>query len=135
MKLLDKVLSHFQNQLPFVVYAKPNETILHGIFQNDAILNVFENQSGFVFSSFYNGTNVVFPLFDSEVFQEEINLEIDENPIQIDTKSDENARILFENLVRNGVSEIEKGTFEKVVLSRKIEVSQSVDFIKSYQNL
>jgi isochorismate synthase len=135
MKLLDKVLSHFQNQLPFVVYAKPNETILHGIFQNDAILNVFENQSGFVFSSFYNETNVVFPLFDSEVFQEEINLEIDENPIRIDTKSDENARILFENLVRNGVSEIEKGTFEKVVLSRKIEVFQSVDFIKSYQNL
>lgn len=135
MQLLDKALSHFQNQLPFVVYAKPNETILHGIFQNDAILNVFENQSGFVFSSFYNETNVVFPLSDSDIFQGEINFEIDENLIQIENNSDESARILFQNLVKNGVSEIKKGTFEKVVLSRKIDVSQSVDFIKSYQNL
>jgi hypothetical protein len=33
---------------------------------------VFENQSGFVFAGFYNETNVVFPLTDSEVFEEEI---------------------------------------------------------------
>jgi len=135
MKLLDKVLSCFQNQLPFVVYAKPNEEILHGVFQNDAELNVFENQRGFVFASFYKETNVVFPLSDSEVFQEEINLGSDDNSIQMENASDENAQIVFENLVRNGVSEIEKGTFEKVVLSRKIEVSQLIDFTKSYQNL
>ena len=54
---------------------------------------------------------------------------------QIESESDENNRISFESLVRSGVSEIEKGTFEKVVLSRKFEVSQSVNFIKSYQNL
>jgi isochorismate synthase len=135
MKLLDKVFFHFQNQLPFVVYAKPNETTLYGVFQNNATLNVFENQIGFVFASFYNDTNVVFPLSDSEILQEEINLEMNENSIQIENNSNENARISFENLVQNGVSEIEKGTFEKVVLSRKIEVSQSADFIKSYQNL
>ena len=135
MKLLDKALSNFQNQLPFVLYAKPNEATLCGVFQNDAILNVFENQSGFVFASFYNETNVVFPLSDSEVLQEEINLEFEDNSTQIENKFDKKAQISFENLVRNGVSEIEKGTFEKVVLSRNIEVFQSVDFIKSYQNL
>lgn len=135
MKLLDKATSYFQNQLPFVVYAKPNETVLHGVFQNDTTLNLFENQKGFVFASFYNETNVVFPLSNSEVFQEEINLEIEENSIQMENNSDENTRISFENLVQKGVSEIEKGTFEKVVLSRKIEVSQSVDVIKSYHNL
>jgi isochorismate synthase len=135
MNVLEKATSCFQNQLPFVVYAKPNETNLCGVFPKDAVLNVFENQSGFVFASFYNETNVVFPFSNSEVFQEEMNLEVEENSIQIDSKSDEKAQISFENLVRNGVSEIEKGTFEKVVLSRKIEVSQSVDVIKSYQNL
>ena len=135
MNVLEKATSCFQNQLPFVVYAKPNETNLFGVFQYDATLNVFENQRGFVFASFYNGTNVVFPLSNSEVFQEEINLELEENSIQIDSKSDEKNQISFENLVRNGVSEIEKGTFKKVVLSRKIEVSQTVDVIKSYQNL
>lgn len=135
MNVLEKATSCFQNQLPFVVYAKPNETNLFGVYQHDATLNVFENQRGFVFASFYNGTNVVFPLSNSEVFQEEMNLELEENSIQIDSKSDEKNQISFENLVRNGVSEIEKGTFKKVVLSRKIEVSQTVDVIKSYQNL
>ena len=135
MNLLDKATSFFQKQLPFVLYAKPNETILHGIFQNDARLNVFENQSGFVFASFYNEINVVFFLSDSESCKEEINFEIEDNSTQIENKFDKKAQILFEDLVQKGVSEIEKGTFEKVVLSRKIEVSQSVDFIKSYQNL
>ncbi len=135
MQLLDKATLHFQKQLPFVLYAKPNEVVLHGVFQNNETLNVFENQSGFVFASFYNETNVVFPLSDSEIFTEEINFEIDDNSIQIENNSDSTTQILFEDLVRNGVLEIEKGTFEKVVLSRKIEVSQSVDVIKSYQNL
>jgi len=163
MQLFDKATFCFQNQLPFVLYAKPNEEILHGVFQNDDTLYVFENQSGFVFASFYNEThdkkdffsdkikkwvpdnqnlntfseetNVIFPLSDSEIFTEEINFEIENNLVQIENNSDEVSRISFENLVKNGVSEIENGTFEKVVLSRKIEVSQSVDFIKSYQNL
>ena len=135
MNLLDKATSCFQNQLPFVVYAKPNDAVLYGIFQNDSTLNVFESQSGFVFASFYNETNVVFPLSDSEVFQEEITLETDDNLIQMEHKFDAITQILFENLVRSGVSEIENGSFEKVVLSREIEISQSVDFIKSYQNL
>lgn len=135
MNLLDKAFSCFQNQLPFVLYAKPNEAILNGIFQNDDTFYEFENQSGFVFASFYNETNVIFPLSDSESCKEEINFEIEDEFIQIENNSDENAQILFEDLVQKGVSEIEKGTFEKVVLSRKIEVSQSVSFIKSYRNL
>lgn len=135
MKLLDKATLHFQNQLPFVLYAKPNEAILNGVFQNDMTLNIFENQNGFVFASFYNETNVAFPISDSEIFQEEINFEMDENSIQIENDFEGNTQILFEDLVKTGVSEIEKGTFEKVVLSRKIEISQSIDIVKSYQNL
>lgn len=135
MKLLDKATLQFQKHLPFVLYAKPNEEILHGIFQNNATLHEFENQSGFVFASFYNETDVVFPLSDSDIFQEEINPENEEHSVQFEIGFDENAQISFENLVRNAVSEIENGTFEKVVLSRKIEISQSVDVFKSYQNL
>ncbi len=135
MNLLDKAFSYFQNHLPFVIYSKPNESILYGIFQNDATLNVFDKQSGFVFASFFNETNVVFPLSDSEVFEEEINLNIEENFVLIENDLDENNQISFENLVQKGVSEIEKGIFEKVVLSRKIQISQQIDVIKSYQNL
>ena len=135
MNLLEKADFYFQNQLPFVVYAKPNETILQGIFQKDANLHVFENQNGFVFAGFYNTTNVVFPLTDSEVFQEEMIYKIEKQTFNIEHNSDENAQKSFENLVQKAVSEIENGTFQKVVVSRKIEISQSVDVIKSYQKL
>lgn len=163
MNLLDKAISYFQNELPFVVYAKPNDATLHGVFQKNDTLHVFEKQSGFVFASFYNETHdkkdffsdkikkwvpdiqnlntfseetsLVFPLTDSEIFEEDMHLEKEVNSIQIEVESDEKAQLSFENLVRKGVSEIEKGTFKKVVLSRKMEVSQSVDSINSYQNL
>ncbi len=131
MNILDKATSCFQKQLPFVLYAKPNEAILNGIFQKNASLNVFENQIGFVFASFHNETNVVFPLSDSESCKEQFDFEVEEGFVQIENDSNKDARILFENLVQNAVSEIEKGTFEKVVLSRKMEVSQQVDIIKS----
>jgi isochorismate synthase len=135
MNLLEKVDFYFQSQLPFVLYAKPNEGILQGVFQKDATLHTFENQKGFVFASFYKETNVVFPLTDSEVFQEEIIFNVEEQTFNVEHTSDENAQKSFENLVKKAVLEIENGTFQKVVMSRKIEISQSVDVIKSYQNI
>jgi isochorismate synthase len=135
MNLLEKALFYFQNQLPFVLYAKPDDVVLQGVFQKNDALHVFENQIGFVFAGFYNETNVVFPLTDSEVFQEEIIFNVEEQTFNVEHTSDENAQKSFENLVQKAVSEIENGTFQKVVVSRKIEISQSVDVIKSYQKL
>lgn len=135
MNLLEKALFNFQNQLPFVLYAKPNDVVLQGVFQKNDTLHVFENQIGFVFSGFYNTTNVVFPLTDSEVFQEEIIFNVEEQIFNVEHTSDENTQKSFENLVKKAVSEIENETFQKVVVSRKIEISQSVDVFKSYQKL
>ena len=135
MNLLDKADFYFQNQLPFVLYAKPDDVVLQGVFQKNDALHVFENQNGFVFAGFYNTTNVVFPLTDSEVFQQEMSFRIEEQTFKTENKFDENAQKSFENLVQKAVSEIENGTFQKVVMSRKIEISQSVDVIKSYQKL
>ena len=78
MNLLEKALFYFQNQLPFVLYAKPDDVVLQGVFQKNDALHVFENQIGFVFAGFYNTTNVVFPLKDSEVFQEEMIFKIED---------------------------------------------------------
>ena len=135
MNLLDKADFYFQNQLPFVLYAKPDDVVLQGVFQKNDAIHVFENQNGFVFAGFYNTTNVVFPLTDSEVFQEEMSFRIEEQTFKTENKFDENAQKSFENSVQKAVSEIENGTFQKVVMSRKIEISQSVDVIKSYHKL
>ena len=32
MNLLEKALFYFQNQLPFVLYAKPDDVVLQGVF-------------------------------------------------------------------------------------------------------
>lgn len=135
MKLIERAISCFNDKLPFVLYAKPQETILNGFFQKDDVLHEFQEQSGFVFHGFYNNTNVVFPLSESFVFQEEINLENDVNEYEMNKKFDENAQSSFVNLVKNAIAEIENGTFKKVVLSRYISISQTVDFVKSYQKL
>ena len=135
MKLIERAISCFNDKLPFVLYAKPQETILHGFFQKDDVLHEFQEQSGFVFHGFYNDTNVVFPLSESFVFQENINLENQVNEVEMNREFDKNAQSLFVNLVKNAIAEIENGTFKKVVLSRTISVSQTVDFVKSYQKL
>ncbi|MEN9326808.1 MAG: Isochorismate synthase, partial [Bacteroidota bacterium] len=60
---------------------------------------------------------------------------VEEQTFNVEHTSDENAQKSFENLVQKAVSEIENGTFTKIVLSRKIELSQSINSIKSYQNI
>lgn len=135
MNLLEKADFYFQNQLPFVLYAKPNEAILQGVFQNDATLHTFENQKGFVFASFYKEINVVFPLSESEILQEKMDFDVVDDLVEIENKSNEQLQNHFESLVNKGIFEIEKGTFTKIVLSRKIELLQSVNSLKSYQNI
>jgi isochorismate synthase len=135
MNLLEKADFYFQNQLPFVLYAKPNEDILQGIFQKDPTLHTFESQIGFVFASFYKEKNVVFPLSDSEFLEEKIDIDVFDDLLQIENESNEQLQNHFESLVKKGISEIEKGTFTKIVLSRKIELSQSINSLKSYQNI
>ena len=50
----NKVKQHFQNNLPFVIYKKPNTELINGLLQNDDKLNISQNlsESGFIFSSF-----------------------------------------------------------------------------------
>jgi isochorismate synthase len=46
-----------------------------------------------------------------------------------------NQKEAFEQLVTNGIQAIINGDFEKVVLSRKIEISKEITFIETFQNL
>ena len=48
----NKVKQHFQKNLPFVIYKKPNAELINGLFQNDGKLIFSDNlsETGFVFS-------------------------------------------------------------------------------------
>ena len=135
MEILEKAKVHFQSNLPFVLFAEPNETDLKAYFQNDDELHQFENQSGFVFVSFDGNNKVVLPKQNSEYYEEKIGFNIDfkSESIQIPTSHED--KIHFKNLVDNSVEAIKSGNFEKLVVSRKIEFSDEIDIFETYQNL
>jgi isochorismate synthase len=135
MKILEKAKSQFENNLPFVLFAKPNESQLNAYFQEDKKLHDFNTQSGFVFVSFDGKKRVVLPKENSEYITEEITIDsdFDSKSIVISTSIEE--RNQFENLVNNSVKEIQSGKFDKLVVSRKIDFSRKIDVFETYQNL
>ncbi len=116
-----KLESHQKLQLPFVVFCKPNSDKIIGLFQNDAHEYFIENfeEKGFVFAPF-NGSKIPYiPVDASQVYVENatfLDFYLDDKILFSD---DENSKSDFEELIQKGINAIEKGTFHKVVLSRK----------------
>ena len=120
-EFLNKVKQHFQKNLPFVIYKKPNAQLIKGLFQNDSKLNFSDNlsETGFVFTSFDGINKIVIPKNGSQ----EITIEFIPQTVplipKIESQIDESAKNNFEFIVSKAINEIENGTFSKVVLSRK----------------
>jgi isochorismate synthase len=135
MNIFEKAKTHFQANLPFVLFAKPNENILNAYFQKDDELAVFENQSGFVFTTFDGLTQIILPKENSTYIEEQIDFNCDFKfeLIQIPTSNKE--KNYFENLVNNSVKAIKLDSFDKLVVSRKIDFSNKIDIFQTYQNL
>ena len=126
MTNFEKASRHFNANLPFAVYCKPDSEQLIGIFQRNKNLHFVKDfdESGFVFAPFNGNEIVLIPENDSEILIEVCK----RNPSQFilefnDLQSDEDEKIIFENLVDKGIDAIRNGALEKVVLSR----SESVD--------
>lgn len=114
-----KVNQHYQSKLPFVIYRKPNQDEIFGVFQkNDDLFLVNDFlESGIVFCSFDGNQKIIIPNNQSEILVFENSFEV----LDLNAKNFENqkSKLAFENLVANGVLAIKKKQFLKVVLSRK----------------
>ena len=123
-----QVETHYQNQLPFVVYRKPNQAKIWGRLQSNADLVFTQdfNQKGFVFSPFDNIKNtVLIPNEISEIIHTKIELQTFS---EAKTGSDFNlndAKNFHIQLVEKGVSAIKNSELKKVVLSRQEVVPAS----------
>jgi isochorismate synthase len=111
----------FANDLPFVVYSRPINSIIKCWLQKDAVLhrtNLFE-ESGFVFAPFdLNDPAIVFPEDQCEHQILEVN-QLDVDPLGSTTFSTINtSRQGHVNLVSEAVDAIKEGPLKKVVLSR-----------------
>jgi isochorismate synthase len=136
--IFDKAKYHFEQNLPFVIYRKPNQNSITGIFQNNDELNLVNDfsEKGFVFCSFDRNTNVIIPENQSEtiVFENEFidTVSNSKGDIHYDIQSKSN----FENLVLNGISAIQNNEFQKVVVSRKeLVILKKFDIISIFSKL
>jgi len=133
-----KIKNHKEQNLPFVLYSKPNSENYIGILQQNNDLNTVSDYSekGFVFASFDEKQLILIPENESEIItanKETTSFE----PIEIDDLSfDPEAKFQYEYLVAQGIQAIKNEEFKKVVLSRSEEVPLAAfDFIETFQHL
>lgn len=112
------------NNQPFVLYRKPNETLVNAWFQKNDFLHTTKdlNTSCFVFAPFFGEEIVVFYPKDCVLLQEEIipNVTLSEKEMILEKPTvDKEFHI---QLVQKGIDAILDGKMQKVVLSRKEEV-------------
>jgi isochorismate synthase len=127
--LFIKVKVQLQQQLPFVLYCKPNSDRIVGLFQKNDHLYFLENfkETGFVFAPFDGDAIPYIPQKYSDVLVEKVTISDFYVETIITDSTDEKAKNTFESLVRKGLEAIENNQFQKVVLSRK-ELVDLIDY-------
>ncbi|WJS94346.1 chorismate-binding protein [Flavobacterium johnsoniae] len=133
-----KIKNHKEQNLPFVLYSKPNSANFVCILQqNNTLYKVSDySEKGFVFASFDEKQLVLIPENESEIItlkKETTSFE----SIEIDDLNfDPEAKFQYEYLVSQGIQAIKNEEFKKVVLSRSEEVPLAeFDFIETFQHL
>lgn len=123
--VFDKVNQHKKQNLPFVLYRKPNSKTVIGIFQENDHLYFSRNfqEKGFVFAPFHHDNVIVFPLEFSEVKFAAPHLVISSDEHLEDLAFNQTEKENFMALVQKGIDAINKGVFSKVVLSRSETVN------------
>jgi len=139
ISLVDKMTLHHQQNLPFVVYCKPNSDTVLGLFQqNDTLFKVHDfTEKGFVFASFDGSQHYIIPENESEQWSEDwiVNNETITQQ-DCDGKDDVSAQTNFQYLVGKGIQAIQNNEFQKVVLSRMESVSVShFDLVTTFKKL
>ena len=118
-----RIEAHFHNQLPFVVYRKPNQQNLSARLQNNADLNFTKDftEKGFVFSPFDDAEKtVLIPNDVSDLIETTyVSSSAVERSKLHSISSSIDAKNTHIKLVKQGVKTINNSDLKKVVLSRK----------------
>lgn len=138
MKIFEKIEYSYHKKQPFVVYRKPESTDVAGFFQQNDSLHLLDDfsKSGFIFAPFDSSNKtILFSENEADFISEKLHFESLKNR---ENKFDENS-IQRENhlkIVQNAIDEIAKGTFKKVVISRKEMIKLNYfHLVEVYQKL
>ena len=132
------IRKHQEQNLPFVIYSKPNSSSIFAYLQqNETLYEVSDySEKGFVFASFDEKQLVLIPENESKIISAK-QLEVDINAVETEDLSfDSDAKIQYEDLVEKGIQAIKNEEFKKVVLSRSEIVDViKFDFITTFKHL
>ncbi|WP_276166552.1 chorismate-binding protein [Zobellia alginiliquefaciens] len=137
LDFFQKIESQLERKLPFVAYRKPNENAINAIFQKDSDLHHVKDytETGFVFAPFDSDSPAVLLKLD-EVFSltdfSSETKELSQTHAEEDNDEQKNSHL---DLVKKGIAEIDAGTFDKVVLSRKIQVNSEIPPLPLFKTL
>ncbi|MDC0008355.1 chorismate-binding protein [bacterium] len=133
--LMQRVQDQFTKELPFVVYRKPERNEVKGVFQHTATLHLIADltTSGFVFAPFDNSSKPVLILRDELVIATDFVASKVQSKREL--SHDVSQKEIYKLLVQKAIAEIENKKFEKVVLSRKIDLDISVNAPELFQRL
>ncbi len=139
-EILDKLVVHQEQNLPFVLYKKPNQLSVVGYFQENDHLYFTENftEKGFVMAPFDGVASVVlFPEKETTIISSESNITVElDDDITLTETSDLSAKIDFQLLVEKSLKAIQSEGLTKVVVSRKEKVNlPSFDLVAYFQKL
>lgn len=136
--IFEKLQRHFDLNLPFVVYNKPNSERLIGIFQRDTAFYKVKDftETGFVFAPFDGDEMLLIPQNQSDVVIANLELVPAEYHIETSQTDDHQEKQRYGQLVQKAIDAIHEQHFEKVVLSRKEVLSvPDFDLVSSFQKL
>ncbi len=124
MSIFSQIESALHDQLPFVVYRKPNKEEITGIFQENKHLYLSEKltEDGFVFAPFdASEKTIVIPLQKAMVIREtKLEFEVEESKSIFTVDASTQAK--HQEITCKAIAAINSGEFSKVVLSRREDI-------------
>lgn len=123
-KMLADLYTQFELNLPFVSYRKPNKNKVKSIYQSDDIVHELNDfsEEGFVFAPFDSTQRTIlipFSKVNEVTFEPNVKVVTSEYKVS----SSEDIVIQHEKLVNKTIEAIEDDGFQKIVISRKEEVT------------
>lgn len=133
-KLIEKARSQKEQNLPFVVYQKPNDITVKCLLPSTTGIVYTSNftESGFIFSPFESSNKTI--LFSNENSKEVLYVN-DKTKPQQNLKLIKDGRETHLQLVNKAVREIDDGKLKKVVISRKITTKTQKEVFNLFEQL
>ncbi len=134
--LIDKLTTQYSRKLPFVAYRKPKEQHVTALFQKDNRLHHLAefSESGFIFAPFDAQKEIVL-LHCDERFEID-SASLNSYPhTEFKSIVDTSEKQFHIDLVKKGIEHIQKNEFQKVVLTRKVEVECTTDPLILFERL